>query len=74
MLPCQHTPDRNIQLGVLTNQAVKDEKEKEEYDGVETLRLDPASRADSGGVAAASAASTLSTYTYDLIGHRTHEH
>jgi hypothetical protein len=37
MLPCQRTPDRNIQLGVLTNQAVKDEKENGECNGVETL-------------------------------------
>ena len=45
MLSCQHTSDRNIQSGVLTNQAVKDEKEKEEKEEcnrVETLRLDPA--------------------------------
>ena len=52
MLPRQHTPDRKMQSGVLTNQAVKDEKEKEECNGVETLRLEPASRADSGEVAA----------------------
>jgi hypothetical protein len=52
MLPCQHTPDRNIQSGVLTNQAVKDEKENGECNGVETLRLDPALRADFGGVTA----------------------
>jgi hypothetical protein len=36
---------------LLTNQAVKDDKEKGECNGVETLCLDPASRAGSGGVA-----------------------
>jgi hypothetical protein len=60
-----------MQSEVFTNQAVKDEKEKEECNGIETLRLDPASRADPG---AASAASATSTYTCGLIGHRTHEH
>ena len=52
MLPYQHTPNRNIQSGELTNQAVKDEKEKGECNGVETLRLDPCFRADYSGVAA----------------------
>lgn len=73
MLSCQYTPDRNIQSGVLPNQAVKDEKEKEECNEVETLRLDPA---PSGGVAALlqpqphlSRHCTLTA----LIGHRTHE-
>ncbi len=43
---------RNIQSVVLTNQAVRDEQEKGKCSEVETLRLDPASRAGSGGVAA----------------------
>ena len=47
-----------MQLGVLTNQAVKDEKEKGECNGVETLR--------GGRLIAASAVSATSTYTYSF--------